>query len=485
MRFSDIILFLIIAISLVGLNSCTPKVGEGLQQEDPLTSTEVEEAEDDRPISDCVKFSDSKRKNDALDAYSIYGNFLMVDQYTESFEYWETVYKYAPAGLGREPDVYTDGIMYYDHFYKSTEDPQKKEEYLDKIFQLYEEAIECFPFRKTELIARRAFDYYYNYPERKSKVEMFDEFKYVVNEMAENTPVYTINPMTALVYNGYKDEFIERDTASKYAYKLFNIITANKDNPQNRDQWEIVQNYSLQLLSYLEGEENFYPCAYFQAVYLPLYYENPESCDTVQMVYSQLKGAGCEGLAEFAEMEARLEGECKELDMPEEGSVKAALLDYQEGNFTKAIEGFAAYVERTEDPERKAKVSILIAKIYYSNLRQFPSARTWALRAASYKKNWGEPYILIGKLYASSGSLCGPGTGWDSQIVTWPAIDKWVYARQIDPEAAAEANQLIRQYQKYMPSVADIFARPRINEGDSFRVECWIQETTTVRAAPR
>jgi hypothetical protein len=34
-----------------------------------------------------------------------------------------------------------------------------------------------------------------------------------------------------------------------------------------------------------------------------------------------------------------------------------------------------------------------------------------------------------------------------------------------------------------MPSVEDIFSRPGINKGDSFFVGCWIQETTTIRAA--
>ena len=67
--------------------------------------------------------------------------------------------------------------------------------------------------------------------------------------------------------------------------------------------------------------------------------------------------------------------------------------------------------------------------------------------------------MLIGKLYASSGPLCGPGTGWDSQIVTWPAIDKWEYAKSIDPSVAADASKLIAQYKKYMPNKEDVFIR--------------------------
>jgi len=124
------------------------------------------------------------------------------------------------------------------------------------------------------------------------------------------------------------------------------------------------------------------------------------------------------------------------------------------------------------------------AKIHYAHTRKFSKAREYARKAIKLKPNWGAPYILIGKLYASSGPLCGPGTGWDSQIVTWVAIDKWNKAKRVDPSVANEANRLIRQYSKYMPSKGDIFQR-NLTEGGTYKVKCWIQETTTIRAAKK
>ncbi|MBT8228677.1 MAG: hypothetical protein KJO50_00350, partial [Bacteroidia bacterium] len=104
-----------------------------------------------------------------------------------------------------------------------------------------------------------------------------------------------------------------------------------------------------------------------------------------------------------------------------------------------------------------------------------------ALESAKYAPESGEPYLLIGKLYASSGPLCGPGRGWDSQIVTWPAIDMWEKAKK-DPLVADEANKLIRTYWKYMPKKEDIFQRT-IKAGSVFKVGCWINRNTTVRTA--
>ena len=123
-----------------------------------------------------------------------------------------------------------------------------------------------------------------------------------------------------------------------------------------------------------------------------------------------------------------------------------------------------------------------IAKIYEVHLRNFPKARRWAEQAAEIRGEWGEPYILIGRLYASSGPLCGPGRGWDSQIVTWPAIDAWQKAKRIDPSVREQANKLIGRYRQYMPNREDVFIR-NLKAGESFFVPCWIQRSTVIRTA--
>jgi len=97
------------------------------------------------------------------------------------------------------------------------------------------------------------------------------------------------------------------------------------------------------------------------------------------------------------------------------------------------------------------------------------------------RPNWGKPYLLIGKLYASSGKLCGPGTGFESQKVIWPALDYFNKAKQVDPSLADDAQELINRYWAYLPTTEDIFMMSGIKNGDPFYVGCWIGENTTVR----
>ena len=99
---------------------------------------------------------------------------------------------------------------------------------------------------------------------------------------------------------------------------------------------------------------------------------------------------------------------------PPPGIVRLAFDAYQDGNYSEAVGLFSQYVDESDDIDKKFKYNLLIAKIYYGDIKNFPKSRQFAMKAAENKPNSGEPYLLIGKLYASSGPLCGPGRGWDS-----------------------------------------------------------------------
>ena len=113
--------------------------------------------------------------------------------------------------------------------------------------------------------------------------------------------------------------------------------------------------------------------------------------------------------------------------------------------------------------------------------KDFPAARSYAKKAINLRSNWGKPYLLIGKLYASSGSLCGPGTGLESQRVIWPALDYFYKAKSVDTTIEEEAQALINKYYAYLPEKGDIFMQWGKGPGDSYFVPCWIQESTTIR----
>ncbi len=475
---SKYLLLLLGLATLIG--ACTPKVTEEAQ------TTSVEEEKPTPPpapeedLSPCPKFSDAPDPDQASTDYVLYRDFLKAGDWEKAFERWQKVYAVSPAADGRRNTVYADGIRFYERFLAQTQDEAKKEEYIDQIFVLYDQVDECYP-KGGYIVARKAFDYYYKYKDRASKEEVYAMFKESIDTDGLETPDFVLNPFTSLLVDLYFAEKISLAEAKTYQQKVRDILAkglAECGKTNSCERWKIIEEYTPARLEAFEGVRGFYDCEYYKAKFYADFEANPQDCDVLRTVYSRLNWGGC---PESDEDFRRLIRAGNENCAPKTGA-KQAYLCLQEADYDCAIEEFEKAAADEENTEKKANYLLLVGKIYYTHLKNFSKARQYALQAAEVKPDWGEPYLLIGRLYASSGPLCGPGRGWDSQIVVWPAIDMWIKAKRIDPDARAEANKWIGRYSQYMPSIEDIFQR-NLKEGDPFRVPCWIQENTTIRAA--
>lgn len=466
--------------------ACNPKASQALQEEreqavEKDTATQVVEESN---LSECVKFSDIKQSEKALESYVIYRDFFKLNQYQQALPYWRQVYSLAPAADGKRYVVYTDGVYLYEDLMRKSDDQILTYNYMDTILYLYDEAIECYPNYDGYLTARKAFDIYYKFPDSHTEEQKYSLFTHAITLLGDDTPAFVVNPFTALLVQQFGSGAIDTVETRQWATKIKKLVEEQVKLNPNAEDWKIVERYALDKIADFESVKGFYDCAYYRDLYLSAYLESDTmDCDQAFLTYSKLRWGGCsEEDPDLQAIEEQLKNNCNIVPGGSSGLAKDAFALLQEGNYSKAIEAFDEAIKFAETDERKAAYALMVAKVYFSYLKNFPKSRTYALKAADYRSDWGEPYILIGKLYASSGPLCGPGTGWDSQIVTWPAIDKWTYAKKIDPEVADEAQALINEYWQYMPTNEDISKR-LYKEGQSFRVKCWIQETTTIRAS--
>ena len=408
---------------------------------------------------------------------------LRLEYWDEALPLWQKAFELAPAGDGRVKYQFDDGIKLYKHFFAETEDPGRKQIIADSLMWVYEKRIECYPDDEDYVNARLGFDSYYTLGGYVAEDEAFNRLKNSFDSKGKDVEYFIVNPFTKLVYDKVVAKEISHEEGRKYADMIFEATEQGlADCGDNCESWEIINEYAPPRLEALEGLKGFYGCEYYMSKYIALYNENPEDCEIINDVSRKLKWGECAsdhaGIMELAEAKAK---NCY-VAPPPEGPLKRAFNTYNEGRYRDAITLFEEFVNKTDDQDKKAKYTLLIAKIYYGDIKNFPQSRAYALKAAEYRSNWGEPFLLIGKLYASSGPLCGPGRGWDSQIVTWPAIDMFRKAKTIDPSFTDEANKWIREYEQYMPKMEDVFVR-NLNKGQSFKVGCWIQESTTIRTA--
>lgn len=471
-------LILIFSLFLI-FNACTPKVVEETKEQ------VVEEPIQVKPVGPCTILSQlsASKKDEAETAYVLYRDFYKSKEYEKALPLWKKAFSLAPAANGRIKYQYDDGVGIYKGLIDKETDLATKKSYVAEIMNIYDKRAECTGDTGYSL-GRKAFDNYYYFSDYTSEEETFQQFKQAIDLKGEKSDYFIINPLTALLFDRILDKRISYEEGRNYANKIFDAVEYGKANcVKDCDAWDIVNDYAPAKLENLEGLEGFFDCSFFSERYYALYKSNPTDCETINKAYGRMLWGKCDKNDPIvAEVRNAKSTNCYTPPPPKESTLKKGYNAYTEGRYNEAISFFEEFVQTTTDNNKKAKYALLIAKIYYGDIKNFPKARKKALEAASYRGSWGEPYILIGKLYASSGPLCGPGRGWDSQIVTWPAIDKFEYAKSIDSSVAAEANKWISQYRQYMPSKEDIFLR-NLKAGSSYKVGCWIQESTKIRTA--
>ena len=468
---------------LIFLISCSTSTTEVIIQEPEVQQPKVQEQREVLTSCTTLYDLDAATRSSTEDAFTLYRDQMMFKNYEEAEKLWKVAYNKAPGSNGKATYHFDDGIKIHHHFFQNETDEDKRAELVSTILSIYDKRMECFDDDGT-IQARKAFNSYYSYRNHVNDDDIFEAFKDVVYKKGNEADYFIVNPFSRMVYDRLLDSTLSHDQGRDIVYRILDIVDFGKANCKDQycEAWEIIEEYSPELLSGLEGYRGFFDCQYYMDKYYNQFLEDPTNCENVNEVYLKMVWAKCDEADErFVTLREAKEKECY-VPPPPPGPLKQAYTFLEGGQFTEAIQKFEEYVLNTEDPEKKADKLLIISKIYYAHIKNFPAARKYALQAADYRRNWGDPFMLIGKLYASSGPLCGPGRGWDSQVVTWPAIDKFIYAKTIDPAVAPEANKWIARYRQYMPSREDIFLR-QIEKGSSFLVPCWIQERTLVRTS--
>ncbi|MEY3050936.1 MAG: hypothetical protein RLY31_721 [Bacteroidota bacterium] len=459
--------------SLLLLAACSPRAADTVMETTAAPDT-VREPPAQQP---CKTFDTAANPDLALEEFVLYRDFLKAGDWEQAFPKWQYVLENAPAADGRRSTVFTDGIRFYEHFMST--DSTDRDAYIDKVFALYDKMAECYP--EGGLVAGlKAFDGFFKYGDRISKEEQYALFEQSVAQDGGKPRYFILNPFTALLVERTLEGMVPLPEARRYDGIIRSAIAEGLATCKGTecDNWAVIQAYAPSRLEALESVEDFYDCDYYLEKYYPLFESQPGACEVILNVYSRLRWGKCP--VEDPRLVAMNEA-YQQACQTESGPSCNDLI--REGRYRDAVACLEESLPNVQDDKGKAQYNHTIAQIQFAYLKNFPAARKYAWEAARLRPGWGEPYLLIGTLYASSGPLCGPGRGWDSQVVVWPAIDMWNKAKTVDPGVADQANKLIREYTQYMPSDEDIFLRLK-KEGDAFFVPCWIQTSTTIRARP-
>lgn len=391
----------------------------------------------------------------------------------DALKSWRKVFNGCPRSSEK---MYLDGLKMMDYKFNKAADNQKAA-YMDTVEMIYLQRLENFPTKKGksqkgDIYGRLGTDIMQMMPERADKA-----YKYLKESVALeqddasiSSLVYYFRATIRKVKNGEADETLVVDTYDELSTLIEANIDKNLDNQDKLKHWENAQG---------NVEKTFEPYATCEAlvgIYEKKFQESPEDIDLLKKVTKILKKKKCTDSPLFFATTKKL----YELEPTPKSAMLMGKMLIEEEKYQEAAKYMEEAVSMIEDKKEKADILSDLGKIYYK-LNNYQQARTYARQALSLNPSDGMSYILIGDMYAASASNCGDND-LTKKVAYWAAIDKYVQAKNADSELTELANKRIATYAKYYPTLETIFFND-LQEGDSYKVECWINETTTVRAA--
>ena len=447
----------------------------------------------------CETWVGSPNETEASDAHSIYRQALKTKDYEIAFENWQTAYKYAPAADGKRDYHFVDGAALYLEKFKNESDAAKKDEYknlgiglMDAAIACYEAGTinfkscgdnkECYTRKIGYLEGRKAFDMFYTYNTKYSQT--LEALKASVEKSGNSAEYIVFDPYASIIVYNFGKDLVTKEEARRVIEELNAIADHNIAN--NADFGAYYQQAKDAMnAKFATIESDVFDCDYFIEKLKPQYDANPDDIETIKTVYATLKKQNCDPDKPFVkELDSKwqkyvaVENAKIQAEFEANNPAVAAKKLYDSGDFEGAISKYKEAIVSEGDSEKKASYLFSIASIQFRKLKQYGAARKTALEAASNKANWGRPYMLIGDMYATGARSCGDA--WNQRLAILAAIDKYGYAKSIDPSAADDASKRISKYSSSKPSIEDGFSRG-IKEGATVTVGCWIGEKVKVR----
>lgn len=423
-------------------------------------------------VEDGSKYGHDKDSIRCIMNLSLYREFAKQGPrgYPSAMPSWKIVYNECPAST---KNIYIDGIRMFTHLLNQEDDAVRKAAYMDTMKMIYDQRMEYFQERGT-VLGRKAVDIL-RHPEYREDPDIVKEAYGYLKESIEILKNRSSVPVVATFHTSaltlYSSGILTDQEMIEDYSTVSDIIDYQLDRKPDDEQLQMVKNATnAQFIA--SGAPT---CKSMLQFLKPKYEERKNDVSYLRKAVSFLGKLGCENDPFFASV-------AEDLYAREPSAVAAfglAKLFLQKKEFDKSIGYYQEAIEREEDPVKKGEYYYQLAFITNAEMNQPRQARTYALKAIELKPDWGEPYILIGDTYAGAKDCFDDD--FKKSTIYWAAVDKFQKARSIDTEVAEKADDRISTYSKYFPNVETIFFYS-LEEGDSYTVGCWINETTTVRA---
>ncbi|MEO0874808.1 MAG: hypothetical protein AAFY48_09405, partial [Bacteroidota bacterium] len=305
-------------------------------------------------------------------------------------------------------------------------------------------------------------------------LETLEALQLAVAEAGNESEYILLDPIGQTLVYLYENEKIDKQTVRDLYVAAVAFADHNIENEHAYKDYYVSGKANMEA-KIAEIASDVFDCDYFKGDLLPKFADAKEDWESVNYIWQKLIAQGCDendpDLAELKTVYEALAFERRMQDPCFAGSV------YQkDGKYDEALASYQECIDASEDAEVRAQILFSMASILTWQKGRYGEANAKAREAASLKSNWGKPYMLMGDIISKRATGCDD---WNRRLAAIAAIDKYSYARSIDPEVSGDAGSRIGRLTAALPGREDGFMR-KVSEGQTVTVSC-IGETVKVR----
>ncbi len=399
---------------------------------------------------------------------SLYREFYKQNNYKDAFPHWRWVFNNCPLS---SQNLYIDGAKLVSARIEESKDPALRNSYIDTLMLVYDQRIKSFN-REAYVLGRKGIEMTTYRPENIE--ENYQTLKKAVELGGDKTESATLAYYFQTILGMVQAQKLEKVAVVEGYDQASTIIehnlSLNQTDPKKVATWNSVK-------ANIEAAfEPFASCEDLISLYSKKFEESPDDVELLGKITSMLERKNCTSSDLFFTATERLH----KLNPGAKSAYLMGTLSREKKQLPNALNYLNQAVELADNNDDKIKALNMLAAVNYEQ-RNYPQARSSAQKILQLNPSYGKAYIFIGDLYAASSSMCTEDD-LSGKTVFWAAIDMYQKAKSVDPSIADEANSKISQYSRYFPVTEDLFFR-ELEEGKSYTVGCWINETTTIRGA--
>lgn len=413
-------------------------------------------------IEDGSKYGHGEDSINCLKNLSLYRTYYDQENYNMALNFWRSVFNECPSSSA---NMHLHGIAMFKTLYAET----SEKAYIDSMNIVYDARIKYFG-REGYNEGRRGMDLWSFGQDGDLELlqESYNAFEKSIELDGSNTA-----PNTLTLFMGVTQKLFDLgvlnngDVIANYG-KIMNIIepritAANKSaDIAARDNVDLIFKSGKAadcdgLINYFTGRIK----------------ETPDDVDLLKKVLSLLDDAYCtESDLYFATAESLYNHEKSATS-----AAHLAQMNFNRNQMSRAEHYYKEAIELEKESTLKSSFYTKLAAIRLG-AKDNRTARDYARKAIELNPSSGTAYMFIGNAYAGTKIS---DDDFENQAVYWVAVDYFQKARQMDPNLESNVRDYITTYSGFFPTKSECFFRSITEEGTSYHIGGWINETTTVR----